>query len=113
MVGSLLRNADQMSTTPMTQTRSTAPRIPSMIKATFRVDDIVLRSSGLLRKAVGKGLFNGYFKERGQAPLPDLFYSWSLNFLPKRGTIRVVKIEQVRKRGLPPPLLFSRSSRRR
>src|SRR5215218_9298986 len=39
----------------MTQTSSTAPRIPSMIKATFLVDDIV-RSSILLRKGAGKCL---------------------------------------------------------
>ena len=37
----------------MTQTRSTAPRIPSMIKATFRVDDIV-KTSILLRKGAEK-----------------------------------------------------------
>jgi hypothetical protein len=42
-------------------------------------------------------------QQRGQAPLPDLFYSLLLEFFKRT---ELVRIEQVRKRGLPPLFTF-------
>src|SRR5689334_6878939 len=51
MVGSPLRNAAQSTAIPMTATRISAPKIPSMIKTVFRVPDIVRSSVWLVLSA--------------------------------------------------------------